>query len=54
VADAFSALLDAIVRDLVIVDSQKDVDLNIAPEVDGSAVEAQKADIVASAEARAS
>jgi hypothetical protein len=53
VADAFSALLDAIVRDLVIVDAQKDVDLNTAPEVDGAAIEAQKADIVTSSEARA-
>ncbi len=52
-ADAFSALLDAIVRDLVIVDAQKDVDLNSAPEVDGAAIEAQKAEIVASSEARA-
>ena len=52
-ADAFSALLDAIVRDLVIVDAQKDVDLNSAPDVDGSAIEAQKAEIITSSEARA-
>ncbi len=52
-ADAFSALLDAIVRDLVIVDAQKDVDLNSGSEVDGSAIAAQKAEIVASSEARA-
>lgn len=52
-ADAFSALLDAIVRDLVIVDAQKDVDLNSGSEVDGSAIAAQKAAIVASSEARA-
>jgi len=53
VADAFSALLDAIVRDLVIVDAQKDIDLNTAPEVDGEAIAAQKAEIVTSSEARA-
>lgn len=53
VADAFSALLDAIVRDLVIVDAQKDIDLNTAPDVDGDTIEAQKAEIVASSEARA-
>ena len=52
-ADAFSALLDAIVRDLVIVDAQKDIDLNTAPEVDGEAIAAQKAEIVTSSEARA-
>jgi hypothetical protein len=52
-ADAFSALLDAIVRDLVILDAQKDVDLNSAPDVDGSAIETQKAEIAAAAEARA-
>ena len=52
-ADAFSALLDAIVRNLVIVDAQKDVDLNSAPDVDGGAIEARKSEIVASAEARA-
>ena len=52
-ADAFSALLDAIVRDLVIVDSQKDVDLNAAPDVDGGAIAEQKAEIVASSKARA-
>ncbi|MFN8660646.1 MAG: hypothetical protein U0075_02070 [Thermomicrobiales bacterium] len=53
VADAFSALLDAIVRDLVIVDLQKDVDLNSAPEIDGSVIEAQKTEIAATSEARA-
>jgi hypothetical protein len=52
-ADAFSALLDAIVQDLVIVDAQKDVDLNSAPDVDGGAIESQKAEIVAAAEDRA-
>lgn len=52
-ADAFSELLDAIVRDLVIVDAQKDIDLNSAPDVDGGAIEAQKAEIVSSSEARA-
>lgn len=52
-ADAFSALLDAIVRDLVIVDAQKDVDLNSAPDIDGGVIEAQKAEIVSTAEARA-
>jgi hypothetical protein len=53
VADAFSRLLDAIVRDLVIVDAQKDVDLNSAADVNGGAIEAQKADVVASSETRA-
>lgn len=52
-ADAFSALLDAIVRDLVIVDGQKDVDLNTAPDVDGSVIGEQKAEIAATAKARA-
>lgn len=52
-ADAFSALLDAIVRDLVIVDAQKDVDLNAAAESDGSEIEAQKARIASTATARA-
>ena len=52
-ADAFSALLDTIVRDLVIVDAQKDVDLNSAPDIDGGTIETQKAEIVASSEARA-
>lgn len=52
-ADAFSALLDAIVRDLVIVDAQKDVDLNSAADVDGGAIAEQKAEIASSARARA-
>ena len=52
-ADAFSTLLDAIVRDLVIVDAQKDVDLNAASDVDGGAIGEQKAEIAASAKARA-
>ena len=52
-ADAFSGLLDAIVRDLVIVDAQKDVDLNSGADVDGGAIEAQKAEIATSSEARA-
>jgi hypothetical protein len=53
-ADAFSALLDAIVRDLVIVDAQKDIDLNSAPDIDGNAIEEQKTEIASSADARAS
>ena len=53
-ADAFSALLDAIVRDLVIVDAQKDVDLNSAPDIDGNVIEEQKTEIATSSEARAS
>lgn len=52
-ADAFSALLEAIVRDLVIVDAHKDVDLNAAADVDGGAIAEQKAEIVASATASA-
>lgn len=52
-ADAFSRLLDAIVRDLVIVDAQKDVDLNSAADISGGTIEAQKAEIVASSETRA-
>ncbi|MFT4039484.1 MAG: hypothetical protein QM692_14955 [Thermomicrobiales bacterium] len=52
-ADAFAALQDAIVQRLVIVDAQKDVDLNAAAESDGSAIDAQKAAIVETAEARA-
>lgn len=52
-ADAFAALQDAIVHRLVIVDAQKDIDLNAAADSDGSAIDEQKTAIVSAAEARA-
>jgi hypothetical protein len=49
VADPFAELLDTIVRDYVITDAQKDVDLNAAPDIPAENIEAQKQDIVADA-----
>jgi hypothetical protein len=40
--DPFAALLDAIVRGLVISDAQKDVDLNASAEESASTLEAEK------------
>lgn len=49
-ADPFAELLDTIVRDYVITDAQKDVDLNAGADVAAENLEAQKADIVNDAE----
>lgn len=49
-ADPFAELLDTIVRDYVIADAQKDVDLNAAADIRAENIEAQKRDIVADAE----
>lgn len=48
-ADVFAELLDSIVRDLVIADAQKDVDLNASAEEGGGAIEAEKQHIAADA-----
>lgn len=53
-ADSLGALLDAIVNSLVIVDAQKDVDLNADADVGAGAIETAKSDIVASARRQAS
>jgi hypothetical protein len=50
VADPFAELLDVIVRDYVITDAQKDVDLNAGAESSAADLEAQKLDIVTDAE----
>jgi hypothetical protein len=50
VADPFAELLDTIVRDYVITDAQKDVDLNAPADTPAETIEAQKRDIVADAE----
>lgn len=52
-ADAFRELLDWIVRELVIPDAQKDVDLNATAEESAEAIENEKAGIVATATQRA-
>jgi hypothetical protein len=49
VADPFAELLDTIVRDYVITDAQKDVDLNADADTSAENIEAQKKDIVADA-----
>jgi hypothetical protein len=53
VADAFTELLDTIVRNYVIVDAQKDIDLNATAEEPASVIEADKQRIVADSSARA-
>jgi hypothetical protein len=53
VADAFAVLLDLIVRDLVITDAQKDVDLNATADEQAGSIEAEKRRIVTEAEDRA-
>ena len=50
-ADPFADLLDAIVRDYVITDAQKDVDLNAPADEAASMIEAEKRHIVAEASA---
>lgn len=52
-ADAFAELLNTIVRDYVITDAQKDVDLNAGADTLAANIEAQKQDIVADAEQNA-
>ena len=52
-ADAFAELLDYIVRDLVITDAQKDVDLNATADEQAGTIEAEKRRIVNEAEDRA-
>ena len=51
--DSLGALLNAIVNNLVIVDAQKDVDLNADADVDASAIESAKLAIAASAQQQA-
>jgi hypothetical protein len=53
VADAFAELLDFIVRDLVITDAQKDVDLNATADEQAGSIEAEKQRIATEAEDRA-
>ncbi len=52
-ADPFSDLLEAIVRDYVIPDAQKDVDLNASADEPATVIEAEKEHIVTSASERA-
>lgn len=51
-ADPFAELLDVIVRDYVITDAQKDVDLNASADEDAAVIEAEKRHIVEDASAR--
>jgi hypothetical protein len=53
VANAFDELLEWIVRDLVIPDAQKDVDLNASAEESAEAIDSEKARIVSGAAERA-
>jgi hypothetical protein len=53
VADAFSDLLESIVRDYVIIDAQKDVDLNATADESAAAIEAEKQQIVTDASEQA-
>jgi hypothetical protein len=46
VADPFAELLESIVRDYVITDAQKDVDLNATADEDAAVIEAEKRHIV--------
>lgn len=52
-ADPFAALLESIVRDYVITDAQKDVDLNASADEDAAVIEAEKQNIVVDAADRA-
>lgn len=52
-ADSFAQLLDAIVRDRVIIDAQKDIDLNAPADEGGGSIEAEKQRVAATAEERA-
>lgn len=53
VADPYAELLEVIVRDYVITDAQKDVDLNASADEDAAVIEAEKRRIVEDASARA-
>jgi hypothetical protein len=53
VADPYAELLEAIVRDHVITDAQKDVDLNAPADEDAAVIEAEKRHIVTEAAERA-
>jgi hypothetical protein len=46
VADPFAELLEVLVRDYVITDAQKDVDLNASADEDAAVIEAEKRHIV--------
>ena len=52
VADAFTELLDILVRDYAITDAQKDVDLNASVDEPASVIEADKQQIVTEAAER--
>ena len=52
-ADPFADVLDAIVRDYVIVDGQKDVDLNASADESAAVIEAEKQHIASDATERA-
>jgi hypothetical protein len=53
VADPFAELLESIVRDYVIIDAQKDIDLNATADEDAAVIEAEKRQIVEDASHRA-
>jgi hypothetical protein len=53
VADPFAELLESIVRDYVITDAQKDIDLNATADEDAAVIEAEKRQIVEDASQRA-
>jgi hypothetical protein len=53
VADPFAELLESIVRNYVITDAQKDVDLNAPADEDAAVIEAEKRHIVADASRQA-
>ena len=52
-ADPFAELLNAIVRDYVVTDAQKDIDLNASADEDAAVIEAEKRHIVEDAAERA-
>jgi hypothetical protein len=52
VADSFAVLLEYIVRDFVIPDAQKDVDLNASADESAASIESAKSRIVSSAAER--
>lgn len=52
-ADPFAVLLDAIVRDYVVTDAQKDVDLNATAEESAADIEAEKRRATTSAQQQA-
>ncbi|MGH2613687.1 MAG: hypothetical protein ACRDJC_00470 [Thermomicrobiales bacterium] len=52
-ADAFADLLESIVRDYVITDAQKDIDLNATADESAAVIEAEKRQIVTDASEQA-